>query len=593
MTKISIKSITCGSLLLAGLALSSCEDVLEPALENKNDIDAVVQNGDWMSGILSRVYTSMPYSIAASSWGVSSDLATSDVYCNDNNNIYINLSKSWSANATPLGRWSNYLSSINYLNIFMGHLGVTDWTGDETKNMIYTERMRGEAYALRALYGYYLLRTYAGKDANGNFLGYPVFTEEFAGDADFNLPRNTIQECVNQILSDIDNALAILPMEYKDFADDEVPAKYREQGVNGTLYTTAFGPHLVGRINGKITMAIKSELLLLVTSPAYEGSTSFTCADAANAAAEVLNTIGGVSGIDPEGYSWYLRADDVENGLCPPEILWRSNKDNIHSWEENNFPPSLNGKGFVNPSQNLVDAFGMANGYPITETTSGYDPANPYAGRDPRLDFYIVHDGSKIGDVEIKISDASSDDALNKVSTSTKTGYYLKKLLRGDVTSGSDKKWNDHYHYNAWIRFTEIFLNYAEAANEAWGPKGDGGNGYSAYNVIKAIRERADICKGENDPYLEKCAASTEEMRNLIRNERRIELCFEDHRFYDLRRWNDVQGLNEKLTGVQISNGNYNIIDVNSFLYKDYMIYSPIPNDEVQKWSNLSQNQGW
>lgn len=593
MTMISIKSIACGSLVLAGFAFSSCEDVWEPALEQLNDIDDVIENGDKMSGILVKNYQNMPFSPYVSGWTVQSDLATNDAFCNDDNNTYTKLATSWSSSATPFGRWNTDLSSINYINIFLAHLGSTDWTGNPTKNMLYDERMRGEAYALRALFGYDMLRTYAGKDANGNFLGYPLFTEEFAGDADFNMPRNTVQECVDQIMSDIDNALNILPLEYKDFDDNEVPAKYKEQGINGTIYTTAFGPHLLGRINGKIAMAIKSKLLLLVTSPAYEGSTTYTSADAAKASAEVLNTIGGVSGMDPDGYSWYLRADEVESGLCPPEILWRSNYANIHSWEENNFPPSLNGKGFVNPSQNLVDAFGMANGYPISDNASGYDPANPYAGRDPRLDFYIVHDGSKIDDVEIKISDASSDDALNKVSTSTKTGYYLKKMLHDKVTSGSDKKWNDKRHYNAWIRFTEIFLNYAEAANEAWGPKGDGGNGYSAYTVIKALRERAGICKGEADSYLDQCAANADLMRKLIRNERRIELCFENHRFFDLRRWNDVQGMNEQLNGVQISNGSYNTINVNSFSYKDYMIYSPIPNSEVLKWSNLSQNQGW
>jgi len=589
---ISIKSIACGSLLLAGFAFSSCEDVWEPAMENKNDINAVINNGDWMSGILSRVYSSMPYSISAANLSIDSDLATSDAYCNVSDNTYINLSKSWSSTTTPFARWNSYLSSINYINIFLGHLGATDWTGDETKNKLYDERMRGEAYALRALYGYYLLRTYAGKDANGNFLGYPVFTAEFAGDADFNLPRNTVQECVDQILADIDAATSILPLEYKDFDDAEVPAKFKEQGITGTLYSTAFGPHLLGRINGKVALAIKSELLLLVTSPAYEGSTSFTAADAAKASADVLNTIDGVAGMDPEGFSWYLRADEVESGICPKEILWRSNRENNHSWEENNFPPSCNGKGFVNPSQNLVDAFGMADGHPISESSS-YDASKPFEGRDPRLEYYIIHDGSKIGDKEIKIGDASSDDALNKVSTSTATGYYLRKLLRNDITSGTDKKFNDNYHYQAWIRFTEIFLNYAEAANEAWGPKGDGGNGYSAYTVIKAIRERAGICKGTADPYLDKCAASTEEMRKLIRNERRIELCFENHRFFDLRRWNDVAGLNEKVLGAQITNGTYNTIEVNSFLYKDYMIYSPIPNTEVQKWSNLAQNQGW
>ena len=93
MTMISIKSIACGSLLLAGFAFSSCEDVWEPAMENKNDINAVINNGDWMSGILSRVYSSMPYSISAANLSIDSDLATSDAYCNVSDNTYINLSK--------------------------------------------------------------------------------------------------------------------------------------------------------------------------------------------------------------------------------------------------------------------------------------------------------------------------------------------------------------------------------------------------------------------------------------------------------------------------------------------------------------------
>ncbi|MDT3387988.1 MAG: RagB/SusD family nutrient uptake outer membrane protein, partial [Bacteroidota bacterium] len=173
---------------------------------------------------------------------------------------------------------------------------------------------------------------------------------------------------------------------------------------------------------------------------------------------------------------------------------------------------------------------------------------------------------------------------------STRTGYYMKKRLRMDVncTSGSA---TTKTHYTPRIRYTELYLNYAEAANEAWGPNGDGGNGYSAYDVIKAIRKRAGV-GGTNDPYLEDCAASKEKLRDLIHNERRLELCFENFRFWDLRRWK--ANLNETVQGINWkTDGTYEITNVETREYDNYMLYAPIPNSEILKYSNLKQNKGW
>ena len=147
------------------------------------------------------------------------------------------------------------------------------------------------------------------------------------------------------------------------------------------------------------------------------------------------------------------------------------------------------------------------------------------------------------------------------------------------------------------IRYTEIFLGFAEAANEAEGPTAKvGGASYSAYDVIKALRERVGICANVSDPYLDECAKSKDKMRDLIRNERRLELCFENHRFWDLRRW--MAPLNETAKGVSITTAEdgsleYKIIDVEKRDYKDYMYYGPIPYSEIMKWSNLQQNYGW
>ena len=192
--------------------------------------------------------------------------------------------------------------------------------------------------------------------------------------------------------------------------------------------------------------------------------------------------------------------------------------------------------------------------------------------------------------------DKNNVDGLNQTpGTSTRTGYYMKKGLHPDVNLqlGTQQK-----TYDVRIRWTELFLAYAEAANEA---EGIGPNKAAkltvcrktAKDVMKQIRERAGICPdGAYDAYLEECAKSTEKMRELIRNERRLELCFENHRFYDLRRWG--ANLNEAATGMKISNGTYEkIANVEARKYEPYMQFGPIPYTEIMKYDALKQNQGW
>ena len=352
-------------------------------------------------------------------------------------------------------------------------------------------------------------------------------------------------------------------------------------------------------VNAQIVEAFRSRLLLLAASPAFnEGS----WADAANAAATVIDELGGVSALPADGLTYYTGNNVADatlaEGANPKEILWRGNKESsVSSAESDNFPPSLFGNGMMNPTQNLVDAFPAANGYPISDAKSNYDAANPYANRDPRLDLYIIHDRSTAGASNSIIrtgSKSGTNDGINVVeSKSTRTGYYMKKRLNMAVilTPGSVSGQN---HITPRIRLTEIFLNYAEAANEAWGPKTAGSHGYSAYDIIKAIRQRAGIT---DTGYLDECAASKDKMRELIRNERRLELCFESFRFWDLRRWKadlteTTRGVdaNEDLSGT-ITYTPLNSVEVRS--YQSYQTYGPIPQSEVLKYNNLQQNDGW
>jgi hypothetical protein len=177
---------------------------------------------------------------------------------------------------------------------------------------------------------------------------------------------------------------------------------------------------------------------------------------------------------------------------------------------------------------------------------------------------------------------------LRKVETATRTAYYLKKLLRQDVNLNPQSTTTQR-RYQPRIRYTELYLNYAEAANEAWGPSGTGSFGFSAYDVIAAIRRRAGIA--QPDPYLESVRSDKEAMRALIRNERRLELCFEGFRFWDLRRWKT--SLTEPAMGVQITGGSHQPIKVEDRVYNEFMTYGPIPYSEMLKFNALTQNTGW
>ncbi|MDE5674042.1 MAG: RagB/SusD family nutrient uptake outer membrane protein [Muribaculaceae bacterium] len=586
-----IKYIAAASVVMG---LASCDDLFEPAIENIKDENSMETEPNYADAILGSAYILMPYPSVPEN-----DVATDDAVSNDINNEYLSLAGgSWtSQTGVSVNNWRDRNASIQYCNLLLEHVDAIQFSSTESINEMFRDRLRGEAYGLRALNMLYLLQNYAGKTASGELAGVPIWTSSFGASSDLNVPRNSFSECMEQLLSDVDKAIANLPVDYKDISDSEVPSKYASKGVSAAMYNRVNGATTALRLSGRIAEAIAAQATLLAASPAFSDQSGVSWEDAANRAGSVLDRIGGVNGLAAKGHVWFSAAE-IGNSVTAsenhPEVIWRGGAEENSTIEGDNFPPSLYGKGRVNPTQNLVDAFPMANGYPISDSRSEYDKANPYAGRDPRLAAYIVTDGSTLGVNNATIStgeNSSNNDGINKESGySTRTGYYLRKLLRNDVDPNSTNEIKK-YHYTTRIRFTEIFLAYAEAANEAWGPTATGSHGYSAYDVIKAIRQRAGVGVDNGDPYLESAKASKESMRELIRNERRIELCFENKRFWDLRRWKS--DLNETAKGVSINGISYNYIDVEPRHYSDYMIYGPLPYTDVLKFSNLEQNAGW
>ena len=590
------------------LTMCSCQDMFEPADENNRQEDAMYEESKYAAGLLMYGYSRLPYITTTQT-----DVATDDAVTNNTNNGYLNMATgTWASDNDPMSQWNSCKDAIQYVNKFLTIVDKVKWAPSAaSKQQMFIDRQKGEAYGLRALFYYYLLQAHGGYADDDILYGVPLLTEPEDGSSDYNQPRALFSDCVKQCYADCDSAMKYLPLDYADVAYEDIPAKYKALGAEITGYNLVFGTRSRGLMSGKIAEAIKAQVALLAASPAFRDQSGVTSAEAAELCANVLKRIGGMDGFDPTGNIWYTNKSKLEPSASEmPEILWRADRSKDASQERENLPPTLYGSGRVNPSQNLVDAFPMRSGRPITDPKSGYDPKNPYANRDLRLDNTILYNGMTFRKTVIITGTYPNEkdeslDNINYGGTSTRTGYYMKKLLREDVSPlGSSLVEQQHIYPR--IRYTEMFLAYAEAANDAWGPKADPkGVGFTAYDVIKAIRERAGLGTDEwglplpdGDAYLEECAADQAKMTDLIRNERRIELCFENKRFWDLRRWK--MPLNEGVKGMQIDRNDetdeltYTIIDVEDRKFDNsYQCYGPIPKGEVLKWSNLKQNKGW
>lgn len=570
------------------MGLTSCDDLFEPANDNFKDISQIYDEPSFGQSFLMVGYSALP--------GYYSDLeyATDDAVTNEKGNWISNMATgSWTSSNNPTNYWSNGFAAIQYLNMYIANGNDINYVKDPVVNTLIRMRTVGEAYGLRAVHYYYLLRQHAGFTEDGQLLGVPLWLEFQDSNADFNQPRASFADCIKQIESDLAKAEELLPDSYDDLnSADEIPQKFRSVTEDKDLYNRAMGRTSRLLFNGMVAKAFRARLNILAASPAFQdASNSITWADAAAAAAKVIDRLGGLSAMSSTGVTYYANANEIsglKEGILPPEMVWRENVQGAKKDEEEKFyPPSLFGKGRMNPTQNLVEAFPMKNGYPITDSRSGYDPSTPFADRDPRLAAYIIYDGQPCGphnDI-IRTGSGMGNDGINAIETSTRTGYYLKKRLRMEVNCNPASP-STQVHYNPRIRATEMFLDYAEAANEAWGPKDGNSHAYSAYDVIKAIRHRAGIT---DDTYLDECAGSKEKMRELIHNERRLELCFENFRFWDLRRWK--ANLTETVRGYDATTGK--TFDVEHRNFKDYMIYCPIPYSETLKYNNLKQNKGW
>lgn len=481
----------------------------------------------------------------------------------------------------------------------------------------------GEAHFLRAWYYAILLKHYGG---------VPIVYNNLYNYTD-NIPvkRATYAACVNYILSECDSAASVLPLVQ-----------------TGTQY---------GRASKGACMALKARVLLYAASPLFNGTTLVADAhaptnigsypidslkmlvgyptydanrwkQAADAAGAVIKTGAYQLYVDNSnpnkpgnGFQslfckrGYETQEYILQWMLPPTDYGQQLE---AFWD----PPSRGGAKGGYPFQETVDAFPMKDGKAIDDPASAYtyDPQKPYANRDPRMNFSIIHDQTvlpvrlepgvrapvNIYQVSDPIINGGQAAPFNGdgVPVGTKTGYYTNKMLDTNATSTSVLQTTPRCQ--PLMRFAEVLLNFAEAKNEYAGP---GGTGDSVYMALIAIRQRAGIDPGSDGLYGLKPNMTQDEMRAAIQLERRLELAYEGFRFWDVRRWKIApttesgtfhgmtvlhkitRDANRNITATSITYNTMPVLPAHSFTPRMYLW--PFPQSEINKSTQLIQNPGY
>ena len=368
------------------------------------------------------------------------------------------------------------------------------------------------------------------------------------------IKRSTYDEVVAYIVNEIDTYKNELAIDWKEFTDRE------------------------GRFTLGVALAIKARVLLYAASPLHNPENDLTKWEAAAAAANELITHKDLSYSLADSYgNFFIGA----NPLNSPESIYIVRRSQSNNMEKNNYPiATQGGKSGATPTHNLVAAY---------EYIGTPDPSNPYANRDPRLAASVVTNGSTWNGRVIDQAAGGTDDMAN--ANASKTGYYLKKFLTDNLnlTQGQAAQHN-------WVayRWGEVLLNYAEAMNEAYGPDQiPEGYTMSARQALQQVRDRAST------KLPQVIASDKDSFREVVKHERRVELAFEDHRYWDLLRWKDAMDvLNKPVLGVEITREgqgwSYKVVEVATRTFYEKNYYLPFLRSEIENSNNtLEQNPNY
>ena len=449
--------------------------------------------------------------------------------------------------------YQNYYEGIRAANFFLEY--VADGKGEEllaqNRNLVtdatnYKKDLeslawfKAEAHIARAYYYAELIKMYGG---------VPII--ESSQDNGQMVRRSSYEEVVEYIVKEIDENKGALAVNWNDYTDRE------------------------GRFTLGAALAIKARVLLYAASPLHNASNDVSKWERAAAAVNELVSNTSLSYSLAADYGSYFTGG---NPLTSSETIYAVRSWGSNTMEVRNYPISTQGgNSGATPTHNLVSAY---------EYIGTPDPTDPYANRDPRLEASIVTNGSTWNGRVIDQSAGGRDDMAN--ANASKTGYYLKKFLTDNLNlvQGATTQHN-------WVayRWGEVLLNYAEAMNEAYGPYAvPTGFSMSARQALQMVRDRASASLPEVK------AADVASFREAVKHERRIELAFEDHRYWDLLRWKDAMDvLNSPVLGVKVSktgdNWNYEVAEVAARTFHERNYYLPFLRSEIENSNNtLEQN---
>ena len=542
------------SAFVIALVTSACSDFLDTSLDRSQTGETIVTNRGSVWGFANAFYSPIGYgfgTIDSNIFATASDEAQQTSA--QSNVIYFNKGM-LNENTNPLFTYyRNYYEGIRAANYFLDY--VKDGRGEEllaqNRNLV-TDRVnyerdlqslawyKAEAHVAKAYYYSELAKMYGG---------VPI-VESFVDDGTM-ISRSTYDQVIEYVVKEIDDYKAELALNWNEFKERE------------------------GRFTLGAALAIKARTLLYAASPLHNPTNDVAKWEAAAAAANELISNTDLSYSLASDYGSYFVGG---NSVASAETIYAVRRAQSNSMEVNNYPiATQGGKSGATPTHNLVAAY---------EYVGTPDPANPYANRDPRLAASIVTNGSTWNGRVIDQSAGGSDDMAR--ANASKTGYYLKKFLTDNLnlTQGQNAQHN-------WVayRWAEVLLNYAEAMNEAYGPDAiPAGYLMSAKQALQQVRDRASV----NLPKV--TASDKDSFREAVKHERRIELAFEDHRYWDLLRWKDAMDvLNRPVLGVKVTKTegawSYEVTEVATRTFYERNYYLPFLRSEIENSNNtLEQN---
>lgn len=518
---------------------------------------------------------------------------------------------SWSMPQEHAFLWDRLYTVVQESNVFMANI-----KNAPVNDTAQTNILKGEAYFIRALTYHYLTSFYGG---------VPIINKVYSLDtSSYYVPRNSYADCITFISNTLDTAASLLPLT--------------QTGGN------------VGRATKGAALALKSRVLLYAASDlhnnlsyatgyshpeliGYTSGSQTTRWQAASDAAKAVINLGIYSLVNPnpaptDNISANLQAYFLNKGMTSEDILFQQFVTQFgltQSWDE--YPPNLtyapggyNGWGCPDPTGNFVDSYENSDGSYFSWNNPA-NAANPYAKRDARLAATILYEGSSW---MTRPSSTQVFDPYNQIQTGTVidenqnivvggadnrngpvaengnnsyTGYYIRKGIDPSAAPNNSSAQSIPFRH---FRYAEVLLNYAEANIEL-------GNYAEAQKYINIIRARA------GQPATTETGAA---LRTRYRNERKIELAFENHRFFDVRRWLIGSTAYQPVTGVKITysvkasdnvktykkaDGTYwsnpkcsSVILPNDLrAWKDYAYFFPIYRTELNKNPKLIQNPGY